>query len=76
MVAGHEVDDNGGPGAWGRIRNPDGTVRNEPVPTTQFPQAVGLGETRDVDVLRRVAEIEGREARSSGAGQWWRTSTN
>jgi beta-glucosidase len=53
----------GGPGAWGRIRNPDGTVRNEPVPTTQFPQAVGLGETWDVDVLRTVAEIEGREAR-------------
>src|SRR5690242_3665037 len=23
----------GGPGAWGRISNPDGTVRNEPVPT-------------------------------------------
>src|SRR5579862_7500237 len=53
----------GGPGGWGRIRNPDGTVRDEPVPTTQFPQAVGLGETWDVDVLRKVAEIEGQEAR-------------
>jgi beta-glucosidase len=53
----------GGPGAWGRIRNADGTVRNEPVPTTQFPQAVGLGETWDVDVLRRVAAVEGHEAR-------------
>jgi len=53
----------GGPAGWGRIRNADGTVRNEPLPTTQFPQAVGLGETWDVDVLRRVAEIEGQEAR-------------
>lgn len=53
----------GGPGAWGRISNPDGTVRNEPVSTTQFPQAVGLGETWDVEVLRTVAAIEGSEAR-------------
>jgi beta-glucosidase len=53
----------GGPGDWGRVRNPDGTIRHEPVPTTQFPQAVGLGETWDVDVLRKVAAIEGQEAR-------------
>ena len=43
----------GGPGDWGRVRNSDGTIRHEPVPTTQFPQAVGLGETWDVDVLRK-----------------------
>ena len=53
----------GGPGDWGRIRNPDGTIRHEPVPTTQFPQAVGLGETWDVDVVHKVASIEGEEAR-------------
>jgi beta-glucosidase len=53
----------GGPGDWGRFRKPDGTTGNVPVPTTQFPQAVGLGETWDVDVLRRVAGIEGFEAR-------------
>lgn len=53
----------GGPGDWGRVRNPDGTVRHEPIPTTQFPQAVGLGETWDVDVLRRVGALEGQEAR-------------
>ena len=53
----------GGPGDWGRIRGADGTIRHEPVPTTQFPQAVGLGETWDVEVLRKVAEIEGQEAR-------------
>jgi beta-glucosidase len=53
----------GGPGDWGRFRKPDGTRGDVPVPTTQFPQAVGLGETWDVDVLRRVAGIEGFEAR-------------
>jgi len=53
----------GGPGDWGRFHKPDGTMSNVPVPTTQFPQAVGLGETWDVDVLRRVAGIEGFEAR-------------
>jgi beta-glucosidase len=53
----------GGPGAWGRIKNADGTVADVPVPTTQFPQAVGLAESWDVEVLRRVAMIESTEAR-------------
>jgi beta-glucosidase len=53
----------GGPGDWGRFRKPDGSTGHVPVPTTQFPQAVGLGETWDVDVLRRVARIEAFEAR-------------
>ncbi len=44
----------GGPGGWGRP-----TV----VPTTQFPQAVGLGETWDPDLLRRAAALEGYETR-------------
>src|SRR3984893_12724505 len=44
----------GGPGHWGRDR---------PVPTTTFPQAIGLAETWDPDVLRSVAEIESHEAR-------------
>jgi beta-glucosidase len=44
----------GGPGGWGRP-----TV----VPTTQFPQAVGLGNTWDPDLLRRVAAVEGYETR-------------
>ena len=30
--------------------------------TTIFPQAVGLGETWDVDAVRRVGRIEGSEA--------------
>jgi beta-glucosidase len=53
----------GGPYGWGRRKNPDGSFQDEPVATTQFPQAVGLGETWDVDVLRRVAAVEGFEAR-------------
>jgi beta-glucosidase len=46
----------GGPGGWeGRGL--------EPLPTTQFPQAVGLGETWDPDLLRQAAAVEGYEAR-------------
>jgi beta-glucosidase len=44
----------GGPGGWGRP---------SVVPTTQFPQAVGLGETWDPDLVRQVAAIEGYETR-------------
>lgn len=46
----------GGPGGWeGRGL--------KPLPTTQFPQAVGLGETWDPDLLRQAAGVEGYEAR-------------
>jgi beta-glucosidase len=44
----------GGPGEWGRDR---------PMATTTFPQAIGLAETWDPEIVQRVAEIEGREAR-------------
>jgi beta-glucosidase len=44
----------GGPSNWGR-RNP--------VPTTIFPQAYGLGETWDPEILRQVAAVEGYETR-------------
>jgi beta-glucosidase len=44
----------GGPSNWGQ-RNP--------TPTTQFPQAYGLGETWDPDLVRRVAAQEAQEAR-------------
>lgn len=55
----------GGPGRWGR-KSPGGSgdfggVAS--IPTTQFPQAVGLGETWDPALLRRVAAEEGLEAR-------------
>jgi beta-glucosidase len=46
----------GGPGGWeGRGL--------KPVPTTQFPQSVGLGETWDPDLLQKAAAVEGYEAR-------------
>jgi beta-glucosidase len=44
----------GGPGEWGG---------KEPITTTTFPQAYGLGETWDVDLIQKVAQIEGYEAR-------------
>ncbi|MDR1783490.1 MAG: glycoside hydrolase family 3 C-terminal domain-containing protein [Dysgonamonadaceae bacterium] len=50
----------GGSGNWGgRDRN------GNPIwhPTTVFPQAYGLGETWDVDLVRKVAEQESEEVR-------------
>ena len=44
----------GGPSNWGQI---------DPVPTTIFPQAIGLAETWDPEAVERVAAIEGYEAR-------------
>jgi beta-glucosidase len=44
----------GGPSNWGR-RNP--------TPTTQFPQAYGLGATWDPELLQRVAAQQAFEAR-------------
>lgn len=44
----------GGPGKWGRPKT---------IPTTTFPQGIGLGETWDPDLLRQVAEVESYEAR-------------
>jgi beta-glucosidase len=42
----------GGPGGWeGRGL--------KPLPTTQFPQSVGLGATWDADLLQKAAAIEG-----------------
>ena len=44
----------GGPSNWGQ-RNP--------TPTTQFPQAYGLGATWDPGLIERVAAQEAQEAR-------------
>ncbi len=44
----------GGPAKWGRPKT---------IPTTTFPQGIGLGETWDPDVLRQAAEVESYEAR-------------
>ncbi|PAM95966.1 beta-glucosidase [Flavobacterium sp. IR1] len=46
----------GGPGEWGG-------KNKQPVPTTTFPQAYGLGETWDVDLIEKVAQVEGYETR-------------
>jgi beta-glucosidase len=60
----------GGPGGWGRVfpkgvrpGTPGVRPLNEPLKTTQFPQAVGLGETWDPALLRKAAAEEGYEAR-------------
>jgi len=44
----------GGPSNWGQ---------REPVTTTIFPQAIGLAESWDPEVLKRVATIESYETR-------------
>ena len=44
----------GGPAKWGRPAT---------IPTTTFPQGIGLGETWDPEILRQAAAIEGYEAR-------------
>lgn len=44
----------GGPGNWGR-RNP--------APTTMFPQAIGMAETWDTDLIHQAGAIEGYEVR-------------
>ncbi|MFN2230859.1 MAG: glycoside hydrolase family 3 C-terminal domain-containing protein, partial [Anaerolineae bacterium] len=50
----HGLAMGGPPGNWGRP---------SPVPTTTFPQAIGLGETWDPDLVRQAAAIEGYEVR-------------
>ncbi len=46
----------GGPGGWG------GQGR-QPLPTTTFPQEKGLGATWDPELLKKIASLEGYEAR-------------
>lgn len=55
----------GGPNRWGRrapgAPGPFGGIST--IPTTQFPQPVGLGETWDPALIQRAAAEEGYEAR-------------
>jgi beta-glucosidase len=44
----------GGPGGWGRPT---------PIPTTQFAQAIGMGETWDTELIRLAGGVEGYETR-------------
>lgn len=56
----------GGPGHWGK-KSPGGAGGPYPddsdIPTTQFPQSAGLGETWDPALIEKIAAEEGREAR-------------
>lgn len=55
----------GGPGNWGR-KSPGGEGKwggVSTIPTTQLPQAVGLGETWDPALIEQAATEEGKEAR-------------
>ena len=44
----------GGPGKWGKPLT---------IPSTTFPQGIGLGETWDTEAVKQVGEVEGYEAR-------------
>ena len=46
----------GGPAEWGG-------KNKQPITTTTFPQAYGLGETWDTELLQKVAQVEGYETR-------------
>lgn len=50
----------GGPGNWGDF-TPRGIAKT--YPTTIFPQAYGLGETWDTELIQKVADIEATEIR-------------
>ena len=52
----------GGPGRWGREWGKEGPI-DKPVPTTTFPQAIGLAESWDVEMIKQVASLEGYEVR-------------
>lgn len=51
----------GGPGNWGGAVVRGGIPQT--YPTTIFPQAYGLGETWDTELIRKVADIEATEVR-------------
>lgn len=56
----------GGPGRWGRKSPGEATgpyPAESTIPTTQFPQAAGLGDTWDPALVERAAAEEAREAR-------------
>lgn len=44
----------GGPGKWGKPLT---------IPSTTFPQGIGLGETWDAELLQQAGHVEGYEAR-------------
>lgn len=53
----------GGPGGWGGKHLVNSRIVTIEYPTTIFPQAYGLGETWDPELIRKVADIEATEIR-------------
>jgi len=50
----------GGPANWGDFSN---RINPKTYPTTIFPQAYGLGETWDTELIQKMADIEATEVR-------------
>lgn len=53
----------GGPGNWGGRKMVNYQMVPDVYPTTTFPQAYGLGETWDTELIREVADLEATEIR-------------
>ena len=53
----------GGPGNWGGFKMENYQRVPDTYPTTTFPQAYGLGETWDTELIQKVADIEATEIR-------------
>ena len=53
----------GGPGNWGGFKMVNYQRVPDIYPTTTFPQAYGLGETWDTELIQKVADIEATEIR-------------
>ncbi len=53
----------GGPGNWGGFKMVNYQRVPDVYPTTTFPQAYGLGETWDTELIQKVADIESTEIR-------------
>lgn len=53
----------GGPGNWGGFKMENYQRVPDTYPTTTFPQAYGLGETWDTELIQKVADVEATEIR-------------
>lgn len=53
----------GGVGNWGGMKMENYKMVPDIYPTTIFPQAYGLGETWDTELIQKVADIESTEVR-------------
>jgi beta-glucosidase len=53
----------GSEGIHGVVQRGGGKAKLPPIPTTQFPQPPGMGETWDPDLVRQAGAVEGHEAR-------------